>query len=96
MCRFCDALDVNKLCYKIARKCDKDQELKLYGPWKAEYRTAIVIRSWYEKKGKKSASRTVDYGGNGIGFALNYCPECGRELKKTNVSSKRKENENEN
>lgn len=49
-----------------------------------EIRVAMVIRSWV-KGNKKGAGRTVDFKCRGVGYSLNFCPECGRRLhgKKT-------------
>ena len=71
-CKFCSNLFEHK------KRSYTDPEL---GKWKQEYTVALVIHSWYEKRGKKSASRTTDYRNKGLGYKLNYCPECGVKLK---------------
>jgi hypothetical protein len=81
LCKFCEALAEEKECHRVAQRWATDAELTEYGKWMAEYTVAIVIRDWYEKKGKKSAGRTVYYRNQGLGFALNYCPECGKKLR---------------
>ena len=40
-----------------------------------KYKVALLLHS---KKG-----RNVDYSVRGIGFSLNYCPECGRRIVRT-------------
>ena len=41
---------------------------------------ALVVRKW--RKGQKNhASRMTDYRYRGCGYKLNYCPECGRDLR---------------
>lgn len=32
-------------------------------------------------KTKRQAGRTVDYRNQGLGYKLNYCPECGRKIR---------------
>ena len=81
MCKFCEALAESKECHKIAQGWATDAELTEYGKWKSEYTVAIVERTWYEKKGKKSACRTIHYRNQGLGFKLSYCPECGKKLR---------------
>lgn len=80
MCKFCDAMEYNKEALKTVRGWATDAELAEFGRWMTEYTVAIVKRSWYQKKGKKSASRTIEYRNKGLGYKLNYCPECGRKL----------------
>lgn len=80
-CKFCEAMKTNKQVEKISRSWATDSELKEYGKYMTEYSVAIVKRSWYQRKGKRSAGRTIEYRNNGLGFALNYCPECGRRLE---------------
>lgn len=45
-----------------------------------EITVAMVIRSWKKGTPKRNAGRTTDYRYRGIGYKLNYCPECGRKL----------------
>ena len=47
---------------------------------KEEYTVALVSHTWSVSRGKRSASRTVDFRNKGLGYKLNYCPECGKEL----------------
>ena len=44
-----------------------------------EWTVALVRRSWVPGN-KRHAGRTTDYRNRGIGYKLNYCPECGRKL----------------
>ena len=73
-------MERNKEVERTARGWATDAELLEYGKWMNEYTVAIVIHSWYQKRGKKSASRTVDFRNKGLGYKLNFCPECGKEL----------------
>lgn len=75
-CKFCSNLNE----YKERRNWYGYNDPEL-GRWKQQYTVALVIHSWYEKRGKKSASRTTDYRNKGLGYKLNYCPECGTKLK---------------
>ena len=81
ICRFCEAMKANRQCYEISRSWATDYELEEYGKYMTEYSVAIVKRSWYQKKGKKSAGRSVEFRYRGLGFALNYCPECGKKVQ---------------
>ena len=81
-CKFCEAMNTHRQCEQIARSWATDAELKEFGKWMTEYSVAIVKRSWYQKRGKKSAGRSTDYRYRGLGYKLNYCPECGRKLKR--------------
>ena len=77
-CKFCEAFGK----WKQIEEFDKEHpefrmtKERIY----REYNVALVIRSW--AKGKKAtAGRTTDYRHMGIGFKLNYCPECGKKVK---------------
>ena len=80
-CRFCEAMKSNHQAYEISCGWSTDAELKEYGKYMIEYTVAIVKRTWYKKMGKAKAGRTTQYRYRGIGFDLNYCPECGRKVK---------------
>ena len=77
-CFFCESLEDQKKADRIytqaAAAKGKD--------YRHEYTVALVIRSWYADKGKRRAGRTTDYRNQGIGYRLNYCPECGRYLRR--------------
>lgn len=71
-CAFCEALQT----YKDIWMFDNEHfDTKIY----REYTVALVVRSW-TKGNKRTAGRMTDYRYRGIGFKLNYCPECGRRL----------------
>jgi len=72
-CVFCEKLQT----YKSIRQFNNANfEPKLYD----EYNVALVVRSW-TKGNKRMAGRMTDYRYRGIGFKLNFCPECGRKVK---------------
>ncbi len=75
-CKFCEAMKVNRQCDEITQSPDES----VYGKYMSEYTVAIVKRHWYSKRGKRTASRTVDYRHMGLGYKLNYCPECGAKM----------------
>ena len=79
-CKFCEAMQTNRQVEEISRSWSTEDELKQYGRYMVDYSVAIVKRSWYRKKGKWSAFRTTEYRYRGLGFALNYCPECGKKV----------------
>lgn len=70
-CAFCDALANHKWANRLLQK-QKGKRVR------HEYATALIIHSWTVSK--KNAGRLVDYRNKGLGFKLNYCPECGREI----------------
>lgn len=75
-CTFCEALMGYKNIRAFFNQRDKEKHKeKTY----EEYTVALVVRS-YAKGKKRTARRTIDYRNQGIGFKLNFCPECGRRL----------------
>ena len=76
-CYFCEAYKSHKSVNDFKRN-----HPEYYGDTRLEYEitVAMVIRKW--KPGyKRQASRVTDYRSYGCGFALNFCPECGKALK---------------
>ena len=82
VCKFCEAMKTNRQVEEISRSWTTDKEIKQYGKYMVEYTVAIVKRSWYQKIGKRRSGRSVEFRYRGIGFELNYCPECGQILNK--------------
>lgn len=78
-CNFCEHLDKWR---EIKRQSRKEARESGRGDYRHEYKVALVIRSWYAGSRKGRRSRTVDFRNQGIGFELNYCPECGRYLRR--------------
>ena len=67
-----------KFCYEYEfykKYCDTDKTIK------HDYTVAIVRRSWVNSK-RNCRGRTVVFRNKGLGFKLNYCPECGKCFKK--------------
>lgn len=79
-CRFCAELESLERCYQVSSSWATDDELKKYGKYMIEYGVVIVTRTWYKKMGKRNAARATHYRKSGLGFSMNYCPECGRRL----------------
>ena len=77
-CKFCDSLTSWKRADSMPIEGALHPEL---GKHCTEYTVALVRHSWFQKRGKRSAGRTVDYRYRGLGFKLKYCPECGKWLK---------------
>lgn len=75
-CKFCDAYQSQQNIYKF-----RQGHPEYYGNERLyhEITVAMVTRSWL-KGHKAHAGRTTDYRYRGIGYKLNYCPECGRKL----------------
>lgn len=76
-CKFCESYESWHNIHEFDnQRVPKEERVK------HEYAVALVIHSWCPKyRTKKRAGRTVDYRNMGLGFKLNYCPECGRKLK---------------
>ena len=70
MCKFCESLEFFGETDKAWGTTD----------FKCEYTVAIVTH-FYRKGDKAHASRITDYRNKGLGYKLNYCPECGRRLR---------------
>ena len=83
-CKFCEAMKANRQIEEISRSWATDDVLKKYGKYITEYSVAIVKRSYYQKKGKRKSARGVEFRYRGLGFDLNYCPECGADMKEAN------------
>ena len=73
MCKFCEAMELNRKVDTITKKNYPEIEHR--------YSVAIVKRTFV--KGCKGArGSSTDYRYRGCGYALNFCPECGRKLTK--------------
>lgn len=77
-CIFCEAYKSEKSVNDFKRN-----HPEYYGdtPLLYEITVAMVTRHW-QPGYKRQASRTTDYRYQGCGYALNFCPECGKALKK--------------
>ncbi len=76
-CQFCDMLDTYQKIWAF-----KKENPELYGEESdMEHDASVALVTWdWKKAHKRSASRTVSYRYRGLGYALNYCPECGRKI----------------
>lgn len=73
-CRTCEALQSLKQCH---REINRDRKARGVKPIKNKFTAAVVDRSY-------SGSLTYySTGARGRWIPLNYCPECGRLLKKS-------------
>ena len=71
---YCECCEEIKLLQWIKSKND-DKEF--------EHKISVALVSTIHKRNKKTArGRTTHYQKNGIGFSLNFCPECGKKIKK--------------
>ena len=76
-CEFCENYTFKKLHYKVFRKMCLKENVE---PTKKEFSVAIVEIQW--RNSKKNATRTTDYRHLGLGYELNFCPECGKQLRR--------------
>ena len=76
-CEFCEALKSYKQIHDFSNSEYKRRGVECFYH---EYTVAMIIRTWTKSKGKRKAGRTTDYRYRGIGYKLNYCPECGERL----------------
>ena len=81
-CKFCESLQAHRNLYAFEALKQSKEERKAYGKHMSEYSAALIVRHWYKKQGKKHAGRIVDFKYRGVGYELNYCPECGKEITK--------------
>jgi len=81
ICKFCESMKENRQVEEIRRSCATNEEIKRYGKYMVEYTVAIVKRSYCQKLGKKKSGRTLEFRHRGLGYELNYCPECGADMK---------------
>ena len=81
VCKFCEAMKVNRQIEEINRAWATNEDLKRYGKYMVEYTVAIVKRSYHQKTGKKKSGRMLEFRYRGLGYELNYCPECGADMK---------------
>ena len=77
-CKFCKAMEIKHWADEHWPQSKED--IEKYGKHMNSYSVAIVNHHWHKKMGKRTASRTTDYRNQGLGYQLNYCPECGRKL----------------
>lgn len=86
-CRSCRHLDINTMTDEMYCKL-KDYELIRLRWHKNRPDWCPLVKQKIEDTGKsklapgnkRHAGRTTDYRNRGIGYKLNYCPECGRKL----------------
>lgn len=79
MCDFCDNLNWMKK-YAMEENKGRNEENKL----RYAYNVALVQHIWTKRNGKRNAGRSTNYRNRGIGYQLNYCPECGSSLRRGN------------
>ena len=76
-CKFCEAYESWHNIHEFDNQNrPKDERVK------HEYTVALVIHSWCPKyKTKRQAGCITNYRNQGLGYKLNYCPECGKKLR---------------
>ena len=90
-CKFCEAMKTNRQIEHINKSWATEAELEQYGEYMTEYTVAIVKRSWHAKAGKRNSARSVEYRYRGLGFKLNFCPECGADMREQKLQYADKE-----
>ena len=78
-CDFCRHLENRKFFVKYYNKTLKENGEPVI---RCEMSVALVRRTWHKGVNKKCAGIDTDYRYRGIGYKLNYCPECGKYLRK--------------
>lgn len=71
MCEFCDAMERNQKFARFHRQFYPGESFR--------YSVAIVQRIFINGR-RGSQGRSTDYRFHGIGYKLNYCPECGKKM----------------
>lgn len=80
MCKFCEKVELWK---QINEKDD-------YGDKKnMEFAVSLLVFTWGSGRPKTMKSRIQDYRNRGHGYKLNFCPECGKEMKGAKYGRKR-------
>lgn len=81
-CAFCEAIDSYRImdAISVTNAKKRPEELEQYGVPKSSYSVAIVRRMWWSKIGKKGTRGSADFRRRGMGYKLNFCPECGRKI----------------
>lgn len=74
ICKFCEDYEFKKVLNKELNQQEKDPERRM----KTEFTAALVEKCWTKRTPKGGAGKYTRGG-----YKLNYCPECGKELKKT-------------
>lgn len=82
-CDFCDRLKLSNNLFQFWK-----QRPEHHPKQKQVISVAFVERSWEAGDPNKRSSRVVDYRYRGCGYKLNYCPECGRKIKKKEINQK--------
>ena len=77
-CKFCENLLFEK---KVSRSLNSWNKSQNSPKVNHAYSVALVVHSWVGSK--RNASRLVNYRHRGNGYSLKFCPECGRQLRKT-------------
>lgn len=72
-CKFCEAMKFKRQVTEILKKDTPELDER--------YSVAIVTRTFLKGRPGCRGSST-DYRYRGCGYALNFCPECGRQIKK--------------
>jgi len=84
MCEFCKDLENERECVRIIADQHKDEEAE-FGRWTIiDQSVAIIIKTTHIRAdGSRvgTIATTTCYKDKGRGFDLNYCPECGKEIK---------------
>lgn len=72
-CKFCEALTRGKRIAETLRDFEPE----------ASYRFSVgIVRRKFIKGRLGCQASLTDYRYRGCGYELNYCPECGRDLRK--------------
>lgn len=75
-CQFCAALAVRR---RIGRIDNAQRKRQGKAPIRNRYTVALVVHT-YVSGNAANAGRSTDYRARGLGYALNFCPECGAKL----------------
>ena len=78
-CIFCDFYEHYKRVDRYIRQEAKKTKSMIINH---EYSVALVERAWENGTSKRNSNRATHYKNKGIGYDLNFCPECGRQLKR--------------
>lgn len=79
-CKFCEALENKKRFSRYWAKRSRERP-------RIGYKYSVALVSRVTSDGRITRSRELDFRNQGCGYTLNFCPECGKPLKRRNKNN---------
>lgn len=77
-CKFCESFTEIR---EAKERSYEHPNLYADGRMHYEINAAMVVSVWSDRIEKRYAARSTYYRRFGVGYKLNYCPECGKRLQ---------------